>query len=90
MSDGAIRKQVELCESTRGTDTFAVNVETLLTKLPPRLRARVEADESVYKLSEGYANRFINNVLITVEFVTVKTFDHETLFAAIKSRLDDA
>jgi len=50
----------------------------------------VEADESVYKLSEGYANRFINNVLITVEFVTVKTFDHETLFAAIKSRLDDA
>ncbi len=89
MPDGAINKQVELCESTKGSDAFAANVETLLTMLPPRMRAGVEANEGVYKLSDGYVNRFINNVLITVEFTKVKTFDHEALLAAIKSRLDD-
>jgi hypothetical protein len=87
MDPEAVRRQIELCESTRGIEGFGENVETLLIMLPPMMRASIEADENVYKFSDGYINRFINNVLITVEFTKVRAFDHEALFAAIKRRL---
>jgi hypothetical protein len=55
--------------------------------LPAETRAEIEAVEGVYKDEETYVNRFINMVLITVEFVKVRTLDHEAAFTAILARV---
>ncbi len=55
--------------------------------LPMRIRGALENDECIYKIEDGCVNRFINNVLITVEFAPVKVIDYEILLTKIKERL---
>ena len=83
MSNEEISAQIGVCEAAKGTKDFAPAVVALLDMLPPETRTEVEAVEGVYKEDETYVNRFINMVLITVEFVKVRTLDHEAAFAAI-------
>jgi hypothetical protein len=73
-------------QAAKGTEGFAQAVEALLDMLPPERRAEVEAVPGVYK-EEACVNRFINMVLITVEFVTVRTLDNEALYAAILAQV---
>lgn len=60
----------------------------LFNMLPEETRSEIEKMEGVCKISESYVNRFINNVLIAVEFVTTKTYDHKLLFSEILKRID--
>jgi hypothetical protein len=87
MSSEQLRAQIEICEAAKGMKGFDQAVEALLGMLPPETRAEVEAADGVYKEEETCVNRFINMVLITVEFVTVRTLDHETLYTAILTRI---
>jgi hypothetical protein len=87
VSDDEIARQIDVCEAAKGTVDFAQAVEALRDMLPPEIRAEVEAVPSVYKEEEACVNRFINMVLITVEFVAVRTLDHEALYAAILARV---
>ena len=87
MSDEAIRRQIESCESTKGTDKFVYFVEALLNMLPEGIRAEVEKDPHIYKDEESYINRFINNALISVEFVTNKVVDPEALYSVILEKI---
>jgi hypothetical protein len=87
MSDELIARQIEVCEAAKGTEGFTQAVEALRDMLPPETRAEVEAVHGVYKEEEACVNRFINMVLITVEFVTVRTLDHEALYAAILAQV---
>ncbi len=88
MSDEEIRRQLGVCEAARGTKEFAPAVEALLAMLPPDIRSEVENVEGVYKETEQYTNRFVNMVLVSVEFATVRTLDPEAALAAIKNRVD--
>jgi hypothetical protein len=56
--------------------------------LPEDMRSEIEKVEGVCKESSSYVNRFINNVLITVEFETTKTYDHKALYSEILKRID--
>ncbi len=87
MFDEEIRWQMGACEAARGTKDFAPSVEALLNMLPPETRSEVEKVEGVYVEKESYINRFINMVLISVEFTTVRTLDHEAALNAIKTRM---
>ncbi len=60
----------------------------LFNMLPEDMRTEIEKVEGVCKLSESYVNRFINNVLITVEFVTTKTYDHQVLYSKILKKIE--
>ncbi|MCX6649573.1 MAG: hypothetical protein NTV61_09355 [Candidatus Bathyarchaeota archaeon] len=88
MSDDAIRRQVEVCEAAKGTKGFAPSVDALLNMLPPETRSEIEKMNGVYKETETYMNRFINMVLISVEFVTTRTLDHDALYSAILARIE--
>lgn len=90
MPDEAIQRQIEECESARGTDKFLYAVEALLKLLPKKMRDEINADPRIYKDEEAYVNRFINNVLITVEFTNNKVVDHEAMFAVIQEKLKQA
>jgi hypothetical protein len=87
MSDDAIRRQIEACEVARGTEGFAPAVDALFNMLPPDMRSEIERVPGVYKEEESYVNRFINMVLISVEFVTTRTLDHDALYSAILEEL---
>ena len=87
MSDEEIRRQLGLCEEARGTKEFASNVEALLAMLSPEKRSEVEGTEGVYKETEQYTNRFVNMVLVSVEFSTVRILNHMAALDAIKTRL---
>lgn len=82
-----VRRQIGVCDSVRGTKGFAPAVEALLAMLPPETRTEVESTEGVYKETEQYTNRFINMVLVSVEFETVRTLDHEAALNIIKALL---
>jgi hypothetical protein len=56
--------------------------------LPADTRSEIEKVDGVYKETESYVNRFINNVLITVEFVTTRALDHDALYSAILARVE--
>jgi hypothetical protein len=86
MPEETIRRQINACNSNLGTETFDSSVIDLFNMLPEEMRSEIEKVEGVCKLSESYVNRFINNVLVTVEFVTTKTFDHNLLFSEILKR----
>jgi hypothetical protein len=90
MSDDAIRRQIEVCEASRGTGDFAPAVDALFDILSPDVRSEIEKVDGVYKEEESYVNRFINMVLISVEFVTTRTLNHEALYAAILEKLEKA
>lgn len=87
MSDDAVKRQIEVCETARGTEGFVPAVDALFNMLPPETRSEIEKVPGVYKEEESYENRFINMVLISVEFVTTKKLDHEALYAAILEKL---
>ena len=86
MSDEEIRRQISVCDAARGTKDFAPAVEELLAMLPSEIRSEVEGVEGVYKETEQYTNRFVNMVLVSVEFSTVRTLDHETALNEIRAR----
>ena len=86
MSDEEIRRQISVCDAARGTKEFASNVEALLAMLSPEKRSEVEGTEGVYKETEQYTNRFVNMVLVSVEFSTVRTLDHEAALNEIRAR----
>ena len=88
MSDESVKHQIETCKSKIGTDGFASCVMDLFNMLPEETRVEIEKVEGVCKLSENYVNRFINNVLITVEFVTTKTYDHKVLYSEILKSIE--
>jgi hypothetical protein len=88
MPDEAIRHQIEACNSSINTENFGPCVMDLFNMLPENLRSEIEKVDGVCKESESYINRFINNVLITVEFVTTKTYDHQILYSEILKRID--
>jgi hypothetical protein len=88
MSDEAVKRQIEICRSKIGADGFAPCVMDLYNMLPEEIRTEIEKVEGVCKISENYVNRFINNVLITVEFVTTKTYDHKALYSEILKRIE--
>ena len=83
MSDEEIKRQIEACESNRNAEKFAPSVDALFNMLPADTRSEIEKVDRVYKETESYVNRFINNVLITVEFVTTRALDHDALYSAI-------
>ena len=87
MSDEEIRQQLGVCEAARGTKEFAPAVEALLAMLSPEKRSEVEGTEGVYKETEQYTNRFVNMVLVSVEFSTIRTLDHEAALNEIKARV---
>lgn len=87
MSDDAVKRQIEACEAARGTKDFVSAVDALFSILSPETRSEIEKVLGVYKEEESYVNRFINMVLISVEFVTTKKLDHEALYAAILEKL---
>lgn len=87
MPDKAIERQIKECEAAKGTDKFQYAIEALLKLLPKKMRDEVNADSRIYKDEETYVNRFINNVLITVEFTNNKVVDHEAMLAVIKEKL---
>ncbi len=87
MSDDAVKQQIEVCEAAKGTGDFAPSVDALFNMLPAETRSEIEKAEGVYKEQESYVNRFINMVLISVEFVTTRTLDHEALYLAILEEL---
>jgi hypothetical protein len=88
MPDEAIKRQIEVCNSNIDTENFGPCVMDLFNMLPEDMRTEIEKVEGVCKLSESYVNRFINNVLITVEFVTTKTYDHQVLYSEILKRIE--
>jgi hypothetical protein len=90
MPDEAIQRQIKECKAAKGTDKFLYAVEALLKLLPKTMRDEVNADSRIYKDEEGYVNRFINNVMISVEFVNNKVVDHEAMFAVILEKLKQA
>jgi hypothetical protein len=90
MPDEAIRQQIKACESAKGTDKFLYAVEALLKLLPQKMRDEINADPRIYKDEESYVNRFINNVMISVEFVNNKVVDHEAMFTVILEKLKQA
>jgi hypothetical protein len=87
MSGEEISTQITVCVAAKGTKGFAPAVETLLNMLPLETRTEVEAVDGVYNETETCVNRFINMVLITVEFVTIRTLDHEAAFAVIQAHV---
>lgn len=87
MSGEEIRTQIAVCVAAKSTKDFAPAVEILLNMLPLDTRTEVEAVDGVYNQTETCVNRFINMVLITVEFVTIRTLDYEAAFAAIQARV---
>jgi hypothetical protein len=87
MPDESIQRQMKECDSAKGTDKFVFAVEALLKLLPKKMREEVQADPRVYKDEEAYVNRFINNVLITVEFTNNKVVDYEAMLVVIKEKL---
>jgi len=90
MPENPIEHKINLCEANRDTESFASSVEDLLNMLPPDVKFEVEKDDGIYKTTETYVNRFINNVIVSVEFVPVQTLDHEALYSAILSRIKKA
>jgi hypothetical protein len=88
MSDEEIKRQIEACESNRNAEKFAPSVDALFNMLPADTRSEIEKVDGVYKETESYVNRFINNVLITVEFVTTRALDHDALYSAIIARVE--
>ena len=88
MLDEAIKRQIELCYSKKDTEEFAICVMDLFNMLPEEIRSEIEEVNGVCKVTENYVNRFINNVLITVEFVTMKSYDHNLLLTAIKKKVE--
>jgi hypothetical protein len=88
MSDEEIKRQIEACESNRNAEKFALSVDALFNMLPADTRSEIEKVDGVYKETESYVNRFINNVLITVEFVTTRALDHDALYSAILARVE--
>ncbi len=87
MADDRIKAQFARCEASRGTEGFVSEVDKLFRMLPMRMRGALENDERIYKVEDGCVNRFINNVLITVEFMPVKVIDYVALLDAIRIRL---
>ena len=87
MSEDTLKRRIEVCEAAKGTEDFAPAVDALFNMLPPETRSEIEKVPGVYKEEESYVNRFINMVLISVEFVTTKKLDHEALYAAILEKL---
>ena len=87
MSEDTLKRQIEVCEAAKGMEDFAHAVDALFNMLPPEMRSEIEKVPGVYKEEESYVNRFINMVLISVEFVTTKKLDHEALYAAILEKL---
>jgi hypothetical protein len=87
MSGEEIRRQISVCDSAKGTKEFTPAVEELLAMLPSEMRSQVEGVEGVYTETEQYTNRFVNMVLISVEFSSVRTLNHEAALDAIKTRL---
>ncbi|MDP2899476.1 MAG: hypothetical protein Q8O47_00710 [Candidatus Bathyarchaeota archaeon] len=87
MSDDAVKRQIEACEAAKGTGDFAPAVDALFNLMPPETRAEIEKVPGVYKEEESYVNRFINMVLISVEFVTTKKLDHVAMYSAILEKL---
>jgi hypothetical protein len=90
MPDEAIQRQIKECEAAKGTDKLQYAVEALLKLLPKKMRDEVNADSRIYKDEEAYINRFINNVLVTVEFTNNKVVDHEAMLAVIQEKLKQA
>ena len=88
MLDEAIKHQIEICKSEIDTESFGPCVMDLFNMLPENTRGEIEKVDGVCKITESYVNRFINNVLITVEFVTTKTYNHKLLFSEILKRLE--
>ena len=88
MPDEAIKHQIETCKSKIDTESFGPCVMDLFNMLPENIRDEIEKIDGVCKITESYMNRFINNVLITVEFMTTKTYDHKLLFSEILKRLE--
>jgi hypothetical protein len=88
MPDEAIKHQIEICKSKIDTESFGPCVMDLFNMLPENERAEIEKIDGVCKVSESYVNRFINNVLITVEFVTTKTYNHKLLLSEILKRAE--
>jgi hypothetical protein len=87
MSDEALKRQIELCNSSINTENFTPAVDALLNMLPAEMRSEIENVDGVYKESQLYVPRFINNVVITMEFVTIKTLDHDALYSVILDRI---
>ena len=88
MPDKAITYQIEICISRIDTEDFGPCVMDLFNILPESTKVEIEKIDGVFKITESYVNRFINNVLITVEFVTTKTYNHKLLFSEILKRLE--
>jgi hypothetical protein len=88
MPDEGIKRQIESCESIIGTENFGLSVMDLFNILPDEMRTEIEKVEGVCKITESYVNHFINNVLISVEFVTTKTYDQKLLFSEIQKRVE--
>ena len=88
MPDEAVKRQIETCKSKIGVDGFTPCIMDLFNMLPEETRTEIEKIEGVCRVSENYVNRFINNVLITVEFVTTKTYDHKALYYEILKRIE--
>jgi hypothetical protein len=87
MPDEAIQQQIKACESAKGTDKFLYAVEALLKLLPKKMHEEVNSDPRIYKDEVAYINRFINNVLVTVEFTNNKVVDHDAMLAVIQEKL---
>jgi hypothetical protein len=75
MPNEAIKRQIELCNLKMGTENFGPCVMDIFNMLPEEMRSEIENMEGVCKISESYVNHFINNVIITVEFVITKTYN---------------
>ena len=88
MLDEDIKHQIAICNSEIGTESFEQCVMDLFNMLPENKRAEIEKIDGVCRITESYVNRFINNVLITVEFVTTKTYDHKLLYSEILNKIE--
>jgi hypothetical protein len=51
MSDEALKRQIELCNSSINTENFTPAVDALLNMLPAEMRSEIENVDGVYKES---------------------------------------